>query len=110
MTFRLSEAEIFVGDKRRRQQRLEHLRGDGIDGAGRVESAGGGGTEPVTAARKPSASGPSRGSSRYSAMCSMSLAALTRALSAMPGRAAWPLRPRTSRPNGDEVFSAAAQV
>ena len=41
MTFRLSEAEMIVGRERRRQQRLEDLRGSGIDGAGGFERLGG---------------------------------------------------------------------
>ena len=53
-------------------------------------------------------SGPIVGSGRYAASRSISAAALTSALSAMPGIEAWPLRPRTVIRNGADIFSAAA--
>ena len=110
MTLRLWDAEMTVGESVvvSSGSRISAAAGSTARAASSASAAGG--TEPTTAARKPSVSGPSCGSSRYAAARSMSAAALTSALSAMPGSAAWPLRPCTSRRNGDDAFSAAAHV
>jgi hypothetical protein len=49
------------------------------------------------------------GSGSYSPSAWMYRAALTSALSAIPGIEACPLRPLTRRTNGEDIFSAVAQ-
>ena len=77
--------------------------------ASRSSTSSGAGCSPSTASRKPATSGPIDGSGRYAASFSISGAALTSALSAIPGIEAWPLRPCTVTRNGELIFSAAAQ-
>ena len=72
----------------------------------RATASSAGGTSSSTTERKPSTSGPSCGSGRKAASRSISRAALTSALSAMPGIEAWPERPRTRSRNGAVIFSA----
>ena len=59
--------------------------------------------------RSASTSGPSSGSARNPPSRSISGAALTSALSAIPGIEPWPLRPRTVIVNGADIFSAVEQ-
>ena len=61
------------------------------------------------ASRNPSVSGISTGSGANAPSRSISRAALTSALSAIPGIEPWPLRPWTRRTNGELRFSADEQ-
>src|SRR5947199_253331 len=67
------------------------------------------GDSPVTSRSSASTSGISCRSGRNAPIFSISGAAFTSALSAMPGMDAWPLRPRTRRRNGALCFSAGEQ-
>jgi hypothetical protein len=68
------------------------------------------GTSPQTACRKAATSGPTSGSSRNTPSRSTIGAAFTSALSAIPGRDAWPLRPWMVIRNGALIFSAVEQT
>jgi len=68
-----------------------------------------GASPPVSVRTSTSISGSSLGIGLYAPSRSISGAALTSALSAMPGIEAWPLRPRTMSLNGEDIFSAVAQ-
>ena len=109
ITLRRSEASIIVGAS------VKESSGSIVSTASRSTSASltstssGRGCSPSTASRKPATSGPIEGSGRYAASLSISGAALTSALSAIPGSDAWPLRPCTVIRIGALIFSAVAQ-
>ena len=106
MTLRFCEAEIIVGEKVGASSASRTAATTGDIGATRSTTSAAGGTSPNTACMKPSTSGPSCGSGRYSAIRSISRVALTRALSAMRGIDACPERPLTRIRNGAVIFSA----
>ncbi len=64
---------------------------------------------PESVATSALTSGSRLGSSSARPSRSMSGAAFTSALSAMPGIEAWPLRPKTRTTNGAVIFSATPQ-
>ena len=110
MTFRRSDASIIVGESVSESSGSTSSDRERVDraAAGRAPRPAGG-RSPSTASRKPPTSGPIAGSGRYAASASISGAALTSALSAIPGIDAWPLRPCTRSRNGAVIFSALAQ-
>ena len=67
--------------------------------------AGDVGRTPITVSSSASTSGMSCCSGSYAPSASISGAAFTRALSAMPGIDAWPLRPCTRNLKGALIFS-----
>jgi hypothetical protein len=76
----------------------------------RVRAASGEGTSPNTVVKNLTVSGSRCVSGASAASLSMRRAALTRALSAIDGSEAWPLRPWTRRRNGELIFSPVAHM
>jgi hypothetical protein len=106
MTFRFCDAEIMVGENVADRSASTTAAPAVVTSRVRSTASCGGGTDPTTAERKASTSGPSCGSGRKAAIRSIRRAALTSALSAMPGIEACPDRPRTRSRNGAVIFSA----
>ena len=107
MTFRFCEAVIIVGETviPTSGSTSSAASGSTARATSSTCSASSGGA-PVTASNSAATSGSSRGSGENSPNRSIRAAALTSALSAIPGIDAWPLRPRTRRWNGELIFSA----
>ena len=105
MTFRFCDAEIMVGENVAARRGSTTSAAAGATLRVRSTASVAGGTSPSTTPRNSSSSGPSCGSGRNAASRSISRAALTSALSAMPGIEACPERPRTSNRKGAVIFS-----
>jgi hypothetical protein len=111
MTFRFCEALIIVGENvGARSGSTIAAKKLPISSARPRASCGEVGASPVTASSSAVTSGVSRRAGTKSPSFVISAAALTRALSAMPGMDAWPLRPRTRKRNGALIFSATEQM
>ena len=106
MTFRLREAEIIVGENVGVSSGSISSAAVRCSAAALATTSPAEGTSPSTVRRNASTSGWICGSGSYAAIRSIRRAALTSALSAIPGIEAWPERPWTWISNGAVSFSA----
>ena len=110
MTLRFREAEIIVGANVGASSGSINSATVASRSRARATTSPGLGTSPSSARRKTSTSSWICGSGRYAAIRSTRRAALTSALSAMPGIDAWPERPCTRTLKGAVSFSAVATI
>ena len=93
ITLRFSEAEIWVGEMVARSMGSIIVAARGTSSPNRSSAATGSNPSPTTSSRKARSSGPTATGVSSRPSRSRIEPALTSALSAMPGMAAWPLRP-----------------
>ena len=109
ITFCFCEAETIVGERVSPRSGSTSSPASGWTPRATPSASSAPTSRPTSSRRKAATSGSRRGSGRNSARRRISAAALTSALSAIPGIEACPLRPCTRRWNGELIFSAAEQ-